>query len=300
MSALIVPTLNAGTLWTRWLQALSEQDYQPDYLLVIDSSSDDDTAKLAREKGFRVHVISRKDFNHGATRQLAVDLLPDTDILIFATQDAVFADRSSLRNLMACFSDNSIYAAYGRQLPHVDAGPIGAHARIFNYAAESQIKDLSLARQLGVKTAFISNSFAAYRRDRLQEVGGFPSNTIMSEDTYVAAKMILAGGRIAYCATACVYHSHDYTWIQEFKRYFDIGVFHARESWLRAKLGGVTGEGLRYVQSELTYLLRENPLAIPSALVRTLLKGVGYKLGTLEHILPVSWKKHLSMHKGYW
>ena len=45
---LIVPTLNAGSLWDSWLKVFEQQTRKPDFLLVIDSSSSDDTVALAR------------------------------------------------------------------------------------------------------------------------------------------------------------------------------------------------------------------------------------------------------------
>lgn len=57
----------------------------------------------------------------------------------------------------------------------------------------------------------------------------FATPSILSKDTNVAAKMILVEYSIAYVAEAMVYHSHDYTILEEFKRYFDIGVFYGRE-----------------------------------------------------------------------
>lgn len=39
--------------------------------------------------------------------------------------------------------------------------------------------------------------------------------------------MVLAGWYNAYCAEAKVYHSHNYTILQEVRRYFDTGAFHA-------------------------------------------------------------------------
>lgn len=116
----------------------------------------------------------------------------------------------------------------------------------------------------------------------------------------MAARLLLAGKSIRYQADACVYHSHDYTPIEEFQRYFDIGVFHAREHWLLNAFGGPNGEGLRFVKSELKFLLRRAPWLIPSALVRTGLKLAGYRLGRSESHLPQKLKKHLSMFKTYW
>lgn len=225
----------------------------------------------------------------------------DADIILFLTQDAILADSEVLSKLVACFSNSEIGAAYGRQLPHVNATPLEAHARLFNYTAESRVKSLKDASELGIKTAFISNSFTAYRRSALMSIGGFPSNTILSEDTYVAAKMLLNGWKIAYCAEAEVYHSHNYSFFQEFKRYFDIVVFQSREAWIRERFGQAEGEGLRYIISEIKYLWKHNHTSLfPSFCIRTILKYIGYKLGLWEAKIPIAVKRYISMHKGYW
>lgn len=299
---LIVPTLNAGPLWRRWLDALQAQTRKPDVLLLIDSSSTDDTTKLATLYGFDVRIIARADFNHGGTRQWGVGLLPaDVEIVVFLTQDALLANPQAIERLVHAFAENKVGAAYGRQLPHVDAGPLGAHARLFNYPAESQIRAFEDRQSHGIKTAFISNSFAAYRREALMAVGGFPRDVIMNEDTFVAGHMLLAGWKIAYCANAKVHHSHDYGWGEEFRRYFDIGVFHARNAWLRERFGQVEGEGRRFVLSELAFLSRRAPWLIPSAIVRNGLKWLGFKLGSRFHgELPLGVKKRFSLHAAYW
>ena len=122
--------------------------------------------------------------------------------------------------------------ASGRQLPHSDASLLASHARHFNYPNVSSIRDEKSISTLGLKAAFCSNSFAAYRVSALYECGGFPLNVILGEDMYVAAKMLLRGYKTAYVANATVYHSHNYSPIEEFKRYFDTGVYHAREAEL--------------------------------------------------------------------
>lgn len=294
---LIVPTLNAGKLWPSWLEAFERQTRKPDYLLVIDSSSSDDTQDLARAHGFTVKVIARAEFNHGGTRQMGVDMMPEADIIAFLTQDALLANPDAIELLLAAFADERVGAAYGRQLPHRNAGPIAAHARLFNYPPESQLRGLEDRERFGIKTAFISNSFAAYRRGALMQAGGFPADTIMNEDTYAAGKMLAVGWKIAYCADAQVFHSHDYSFLDEFKRYFDIGVFHTHTPWLQQLVGGASGEGRRYVLSELRYLLKKAPWLIPSALLRTALKLLGFKLGGS---LPRTVSPYFSLHRSYW
>nr|WP_041275132.1 glycosyltransferase family 2 protein [Desulfotomaculum nigrificans] len=297
--SLIIPTLNAGSSFELLLQSINKQNVVPKQIIVIDSESDDDTANIARKYGCNVIPINRRDFNHGATRQFGAEYT-DVDVVVFLTQDIILADENSLEKIIDCFHDPAVGAAYGRQLPHKNALPIGAHARLFNYPPDSRVKTLDNAQELGIKATFISNSFAAYRKAALKEVGGFPDNVILSEDTYVAAKMLLAGWKVYYCAEAQVYHSHNYSVWQEFRRYFDIGVFHGREHWIRTAFGQAEGEGFRYVVSELKYLWANGKCFIPKACLQNLCKFLGYKLGLKEKVLPLWLKKKMSMNKRYW
>lgn len=268
--------------------------------MIIDSSSCDQTASLALDAGFTVDTIPQSEFNHGGTRNRAAQALCHCDILVFLTQDAILAMPEALAELVRCFEDEQIAAAYGRQLPHLGAGPLAAHARLFNYPAVTRVKSASDIHELGLKTAFCSNSFAAYRTSALLEIGGFPNDVIFGEDMCAVARLILSNYKVMYCATALVHHSHDYGFKDEFRRYFDIGVLHAREEWLKQTFGRAEGEGKRFVQSELAYLLKKAPWLIPSALLRTALKLVAYKTGQQEKRLPNVLKRRFSLNRNYW
>jgi rhamnosyltransferase len=123
---------------------------------------------------------------------------------------------------------------------------------------------------------------------------------IFGEDTVTAGRLLLKGWKIAYVAEARIYHSHAYTWLQEFRRYFDIGALHRRESWLQKSFGQAGGEGRRFVASELRCLWRNAPWLIPSAIIRTGVKLAAYRIGRLEHHLSPALKRKLSMHKEFW
>lgn len=298
--AVVVPTLNAGEEWKRWMSAMELQTLQPSKVLIIDSDSDDQTAILSKAGGYDVHRIDRACFNHGATRQLALELVPDAEILVYLTQDAILSAPGALKEIVLAFEDESIGAAYGRQLPRSDADHFEKHARLFNYPPRSRIQSVGDIASLGMKTVFISNSFSAYRASALNSVGGFPADVIVSEDMYVAAQMISRGWAIAYCAEATVEHSHAYTPWQEFQRYFDVGVFHGRQPWIMRDFGSANGEGIRFIRSEIAYLGFRNLHRLPESVLRIGMKYIGFSLGRLERRLPNAVKRKLSMQKWYW
>jgi rhamnosyltransferase len=298
-AACIIPTYNGKVEFLRLLDSLKTQTLQID-IFIIDSSSIDGTDVLASERVGDVAVIPSEDFNHGGTRQRMVDQNPDYDVYIFFTQDAYLVDPDAVLKLVDHFVDPNVGAVCGRQLPHDDATPLAHHARIFNYPEGVQVKTLDDVPKLGIKTAFMSNSFAAYRSEALKAVGGFPVHVIFAEDMYVAAKMLIAGWKVAYAGNAQCHHSHNYTILEEFQRYFDMGVFHAREPWIRQRFGGAGGEGIRHVKSELSFLGLHRIYLWPSAILRNAVKLLGYKLGQQEASFPIRLKRKLGMYKRYW
>jgi rhamnosyltransferase len=297
----IIPVRNGGVRWREAADALRSAVTDVSQVAVVDSASSDGSDQVALERGFELLRIPVESFNHGRTRQEAVErFCSGRRIVIFQTQDAVIENASSLAWLLRQFESPDVGAAYGRQLPHHGARPFEAHAALFNYQPESDIRSLADADRLGIKTAFLSNSFAAYRIEALRQAGGFPDHLILGEDAYAAMRMLMAGWRVSYCAEARVRHSHDYTIRQEMQRYFDFGVMHAQIPELLRTFGAPEGEGLRFVLSELSYIGRVAPLQLPQVPLRNVLKYFGYRLGRGFARLPAAWRSHLSMTKGYW
>ncbi|QNM96457.1 glycosyltransferase family 2 protein [Chitinimonas koreensis] len=297
---LLIPTLNAGPRWHAALRALSLQDLRPDRLLLIDSGSQDGTVEAARAHGFEIVEIHREQFDHGATRQLGLDRLADCDVVICMTQDAIAAAPDTLSKLAAGFADGQVAVAWGRQLPHDDANPIAAHARRFNYPGRSrQVRSQDIPT-LGIKAAFCSNSFAAWRQTALRAIGGFPSQTLLGEDMLSCAKLLQAGWTSAYVAEAAVHHSHNYSATEEFRRYFDTGVLHSREAWLIDAFGRAEGEGLRFIRSEWQALAEHGSAWRLKALLNNAAKFSGYALGRRYQRLPKRLVPRLSMHPRWW
>jgi rhamnosyltransferase len=301
MISIIIPTFNPGEDFRELLRLLREQTVGAE-LIIIDSSNKKGLIDMLTSpyNVERIIKIRSEDFNHGATRNLGLSASKG-DIVVYLTQDAMPADNRCVEKLIQpILDDHSVGATYGRQLPRKNAGSVEAHARLFNYPACSEVKTLSDKERLGIKAPFVSNSFSAYRKEALVSIGGFPSYVIMCEDMYAGAKLLLNNWKVVYCADAMVYHSHNYTILQEFRRYFDIGVFHYSEKWILQTFGKAEGEGLKFMVSEFKYLLKKNPFLIPSAIIRNMMKFAGFRLGLLEHSMPLWLKQRLSMNRGFW
>ena len=93
------------------------------------------------------------------------------DFIIFLTQDVVIKDKEAFKNIMGVFSDERIGAAYGRQLPKQNASFEARLLREFNYPSASSKKFLTDKAEYGIKTAFLSDSFAVYRIEALNKIG---------------------------------------------------------------------------------------------------------------------------------
>lgn len=303
MLSIILPTYNAEKYIERFLQRLSENlkiCNEKSEVIVIDSSSTDDTVKLAKKFGAKVYVIPKKEFDHGGTRSYAAKMAAG-DILIFFTQDALLFDDRSISNLILHFKESSVGAVYGRQICYENTNPFGRHLRLFNYPEEFLVKKYKDKDKYGIKTAFMSNSFCAYRKSALDKIGYFKERLIMGEDTYAGALLLKAGYKIIYEPKAIVFHSHNYNVFEEFRRYFDIGVFHNSERWLLEEFGSAQGEGKRYIKSELNFLIKNGLYQfLPEYIIRNFLKYAGYKLGMNYKILPKFLVKKFSMHKSWW
>jgi rhamnosyltransferase len=298
---IIIPVRNGGERWREAALALRHAVPDPSIVAVVDSSSSDGSDQVAADCHFELRRIDPGTFNHGRTRQEAVNLFCEgRTYVVFLTHDAVLERPESLHNLLAAFADPKVGAAYGRQLPHHNARPFGRHSAGYLYPARSVVRTLADAAEHGIRTPFISNSFAGYRLRVLQECGGFPSDLILGEDVDLALRMQQAGWAIAYCADATVRHSHDYSIAEEMKRYFDYGVVHTQQPGLLGDAAAPEGEGMRFVKSELRFMAREAPWRLAEVPVRNMAKYLGYRLGRGYRHLPRFLCRRLSMTRGFW
>lgn len=298
--SVIIPTLNAGLNLAALLNALEEQTREATEIIVVDSESTDDTVTISRCYGCKTLNVSRRDFGHGETRTIAAENAAG-DLLVYFTQDVVPCNKNAIENLVKDFRDDCVGAAFGRQVAYMSDSFFARHLRQFNYPSNSYERVLGDKESLGLKTVFFSNSFAAYKREVLKKVDYFQSGLIFGEDTCAAARILLNGYRIVYAAEASVFHSHNYTIRQDFKRYFDMGVFHRNEDWLLKQFGNAEDQGVKYIKSEFKSLLKERAFGLlPEFVLRNIMKFLGYKLGMQYANIPENISRRFSMNQVWW
>ena len=216
--SVIIPTLDAEKELPDLLSALKNQNCLYDELIIIDSESNDGTIEICKkDETVRLIQIKRKDFDHGKTRDFALRESRG-EFVVFLTQDALPANENFLGNLIAPLSDPNVAVSTGRQLPKSNATRMEKLVRTFNYPAESHVRSKDDLSRMGIKTFFSSDVCAAYNRNIYLSLDGFDYPVKTNEDMFYAAKAINAGYKIAYIADACVFHSHNLTLKEQYKR----------------------------------------------------------------------------------
>lgn len=223
--SIVIPTKNGGPIFRDVLRALDRQQYShPIELVVIDSGSTDDTVRLARDYGARVSAIPPAAFNHGATRNLGIEL-SSGEIIVLMTQDALPGDELLIQHLVAPFDDPHVAGSYARQLPRPDAdiltrrnlnGWLTGRTNPEIRWIKDRARYLALSPMDQLLFCNFDNVCAAVRRDVWKQVPLRPSD--FGEDIEWSKRALEAGWKIAYQPAAYVIHSHDRPITYEYTR----------------------------------------------------------------------------------
>lgn len=297
--SIIIPTRNAEGYIKKLIDKLSIQTVKPLEIIIIDTASKDRTKNICESYDLVKFIqINDGEFDHGGTRNRAAREASG-DILIFMTQDALPENELFIEELIKPLGENNIVASYGRQVAREEAGPLEVFARNFNYPDKDIIKTKEDIDKLGVKTFFLSNVCSAFIKDEFWKVNGFPEKTIMNEDMIISSKLIFSNKRVFYASKARVIHSHQYTYMQQFKRNFDVGVVFVDSS---EYFNGVKSEseGMRYVKQSAKYLIKKGKAyLIPHLIIDSGFRFIGYKAGKSYKKIPMKLVKKMSMHSFY-
>ena len=300
----IIPLYKPGKELLTLLEMLHKQTLPPHQIILMNTEEKYlealmmGSGRITNFPDVKVYHLSKREFDHGGTRRRGV-LKSDAEVFVMMTQDAMPADEYLLERLVRNLSGR-VAVAYARQLATEKSGVMEQLTRTFNYPEESRIKTFEDLPVLGIKTFFCSNVCAAYRRDIYEELGGFIKHTIFNEDMIYAAGAVKMGDAISYEAQAMVYHSHDYTNMQQLRRNFDLGVSQAEHPEIFGEVKSES-EGKRLVMAAGPFFKEHHILSkLPHFYMQCGCKYIGYLLGKHYKSLPRKLVLRITTNPEYW
>jgi len=297
----VIPAYKPGHDLRELVEKLLDQTVRLGRIIIINTDREyfDEKEYLIAPAVEVVH-ITRHEFDHAGTRDMGLRM-SDADYVLFMTMDAIPKDNYLVEKLLSGFrrADN-IAVSYARQLPKKDCNRIEQITREFNYPAQSRVQTSDDIKELGIKAYFCSDVCAMYDTSIYRSLGGFKAPAIFNEDMVYAAGALNAGYAVSYCADALVYHSHNYTGRQYYRRNFDLGVSQANHPEIFERFN-VKGTGMQLVRKSLAQICRKGT---PADIIRLVyysgMKYLGFRKGKNYHKLSLeSCLKHTS-DKEYW
>lgn len=248
-------------------------------IMYIVTKSNDNTINILKSMNAMYKEIEPKDFSHSLTREKAA-FESDADIVVFITQDVKIIRDDWLYYLTKDIDEGTVDACYSRQL--CDNNTIEKYTRECNYPEISKIVSKEDIPELGLKTFFFSDASSAIKRDIFVKLKGYDQKKlVISEDMYIAYKLIMNGYKIKYCAQSEVIHSHRFTLKQYYNRYKDTGKFFRENSYLNDyKVNQAGGSMAIYVLKRA--LQDKNFSVLVNFLPNMATRFIGMKMGKIN------------------
>jgi rhamnosyltransferase len=264
------------------------QEYEGTFeVIVVDSASKDQTVAIARGFPARIYEIREGDFDYGRTRNWAT-MRANGRIVVNLTAHAIPIRKDWLTSLCRELDDQAVAGVYGRQVAWDWAFPMERYFLEYLYGPTRRVQCLTDRGQPEMRHTLFSNVNSAIKRE-LWERWPWTERGGGSEDQVWSRQALLAGYKIVYSEQAAVYHNHNYTLKQAFKRFFESGLA-SHNSYLPENVGAVTkfaGGGIRYLADEFAYLVKTgNAGWLPHAVLYEASKVCGLMAGRFSYYLP--------------
>lgn len=195
---------------------LSQKTKRQIEILVIDSGSTDGTLEILKVyPKVRLHHIDKKDFSHGGTRNLAVEMAKG-EYVLFLTQDAVPAHKYWLEAMIEPFEiSDKVGCVVGKQVPLPDA-PVTIKREVVSvFRGLGPDDSISLQRKNDITVefklvnTFMSDTNSAVRKDLHKKI---PFRVVdYAEDQAMGEDILKNGYYKAYSPLGAVNHSHNFS-----------------------------------------------------------------------------------------
>jgi rhamnosyltransferase len=227
--SVIIPVKNGAQTLDKCLTSIKNQTIAENIeLIVLDSSSTDNSKQIALDFGARVIDILPGEFNHGLTRNKGVRYATG-ELIYYTVQDASIADNDMLKRMSAHFDEKEVQSVCAHQgVPHeLDKNPSIWFRRMtepeleVRYFPNKTFTQLSREQQLSYSAW--DNVCAMYRKEALINLPFQETN--FSEDCLWADMALKNGYKIIRDPSLVVYHYHHQTFRYAYKTSFIINYY---------------------------------------------------------------------------
>ena len=236
---------------------LKQKNVKINKIRYILTESNDGTEDYLKKNKIGYKKINKEEFSHSLVREKEA-LESNADLLVFITQDVIIEDDKWLYNLTKDINDD-IVASYGRQISKYDN--IEKYTREKNYPNNSFIVSKDDIERLVLKTFFFSDAASCIKTSIFKKLNGYDNKNLpISEDMYIAYKIIMNGYKIKYCAESVVFHSHNFSIKELYKRYKETGKFFKENSYLDKY--GTNNSGASLAKYVLKRIIKEKRIGL--------------------------------------
>lgn len=267
--SILLRTRNAGPLFEPLLAALAAQSVTDRELVVVDSGSTDGTAESALAAGARVIPLAPEAFTHAVSTNLGFRAATG-EYVVSLSQDATPIHPDWLARLLEAVNPPDVAAAFGRQ-----------RARPGCFVVERMELERGYpAGRDGPERVLFSNVNSIVRRSAWSR-HPFSEAVAIAEDLEWARWALAEGLRVAYVPEAEVWHSHDYSLAQFYRRCREEGRAMSAFSGFRPGIRTILVGWPRRIAEDFRILREWGELhALPRASLYRLVQLVGSYRGS--------------------
>ncbi|RJR28270.1 glycosyltransferase family 2 protein [candidate division WWE3 bacterium] len=294
-ASIIILTLNPGTTFRKVVDMVFSQKFVNFEVIIIDSTSDDNSLEYAKEYPIRLVKIPRIEFGHGRTRNLGAKLARG-NYVVYLTQDAIPKHRYWLQNLIRGLKDSCVAGVFGRQIPKEGSNQIINYGYNQDYPNIRRIIDITNYYKYSVVYSDVNS---AVRKDMILN-NPYPEDVIVSEDLGWALSMLDREYSILYEPEAAVIHSHSFNLCRIARVGFDQGVSFSQIYRMNIPNNSNRKDINRIAKKYLFFMQKLKVKFLFVLLIVDTIKCVSISLGKRYRQLPLPVCKFLSNQKSYW
>lgn len=209
-ASVVIRTYNEQKYLDRLLTGVTAQksDLVEIEAVIVDSGSTDKTLEIAARHNCRVTHIKKEDFTFGRSLNVGCEFA-DGDFLIFVSGHCFPVNNNWVHELVKPLAEGHADYSYGKQE--------GAETTKFSEYQHFN-KFFPECSQIPQEGFFCNNANAAVTRKTWKKYK-FDEALTGLEDMFLAKQLVADGGKVAYVASAPVYHIHNESWKQVKTRY---------------------------------------------------------------------------------